>query len=99
MRPDKKRIELDLDNLKKGRILVVKVPPFYDREYLYEISAAGGKVLRANLYHSPRVKKQWSFDDLELLFGNGMIRFAEESDIEKQRKANAVAEPEDEDGG
>jgi hypothetical protein len=87
MRPGKKRIDLDTERLKKGAILVVKVPPFYDKEYLYEISGSGGKVVRANLYHSPRVKKEWSMDDLALLFGNGMVRFAEEADLASREQA------------
>lgn len=91
MRPDKNRVELDLERLKKGQLLVVKVPPFYDHEYLYEISGAGGKLVRATLYRSPKVKKQWSFDDLELLFGNGMIRFAEETDLQKVNKGQSAA--------
>lgn len=86
MSSSKKKSDIDLERLKKGQLLVVKVPPFYDREYIYEISGAGGKLVRANLYHSPRVKKQWSFDDLELLFNNGIIRFAEESDLEINRQ-------------
>lgn len=70
----------DPEKLVKGTLLVVKVPPFYDREYLYEVSGAGGKLLRASLYHSPKVKKQWTFADLSILFANGMIRFASEQD-------------------
>jgi hypothetical protein len=83
MAAEKGKKALDADKLKKGCLLVVKAPPFFDKEYIYEISGAGGKQIRANLYHSPRVKKQWSLDDLEILFDNGMIRFAEESDLKK----------------
>lgn len=79
----RKKIEIDPEDLKKGQLLVVKVPPFYDREYIYEVTGAGGKLVRAALYRSPKVKKQWSFEDLELLFENGMIRFADESDLQK----------------
>ena len=88
MRPENKGNELDQSKLKKGQLLVVKVPPFYDREYIYEINGAGGKLLRATLYHSPRVKKQWSFEDLELLFDNDMMRFADEADLAKFKAAN-----------
>lgn len=83
---DKKQ-ELDPKKLKKGQLLVVKVPPFFDREYIYQISGAGGKIIRADLYHSPRVKKKWTCDDLSLLFENGMIRFAEESDLQNITKS------------
>ena len=94
MCPGKKPLDLDPKLLKKGQVLVVKVPPFYDREYLYEISGAGGKLVRANLYHSPRVKKQWTFEDLEMLYANGMIRFAVESDLPKQAsdKSDQISE-------
>lgn len=83
MRRITKPREFDPEKLKKGQLLVVRVPPFYDKEYLYEVSGAGGKVLRANLYHSPRVKKQWTYQDLEILFDNGMIRFAANNDLER----------------
>lgn len=83
MPADKSKSNLDLDRLKKGGLLVVKAPPFFDKEYIYEISGAGGKQIRANLYHSPKVKKQWSLADLEILFENKIIRFAEEADMKK----------------
>lgn len=86
MQPDKDKQIFDADRLKKGCLLVVKVPPFFDKEYLYEISGAGGKQVRATLYRSPTVKKQWSLDDLEILFDNAMIRFANDSDLQKHTK-------------
>lgn len=86
MRRIKKNNEFDPAKLKKGQVLVVKVPPFYDREYLYEITGAGEKVIRADLYHSPTVKKHWSISDLSLLFANGMIRFATDSDLDRLAK-------------
>ena len=89
MAADNGRRKLDADKLKKGCLLVVKAPPFFDKEYIYEISGAGGKQIRATLYHSPRVKKQWSLDDLEILFDNGMIRFAEESDLNKSAQLSS----------
>ncbi len=79
----KDRVPFNPDDFKKGRLLIVKVPPFYDKEYLYEVSGAGASVVRANLYHSPKVKKQWSHDDLGLLFDNGMVRFAQEADVQR----------------
>lgn len=90
MRRISKPREFDPEKLKKGQLLVVRVPPFYDKEYLYEISGAGGKLLRANLYHSPRVKKQWSFKDLEILFDNGMIRFASDADQARLKLSSAI---------
>ena len=70
-------------NLKKGQILVVKVPPFFDQQYFYEITAAGDKMIRASLYHSPKVKKQWTPDEYKLLQEHGMIRLADDQDMAK----------------
>lgn len=75
---------LEVEKLTKGQLLIVKVPPFYNKEYLYEISSAGNKLIRVNLYHSPTVKKQWSLADLSLLFNSGMIRFATEKEINER---------------
>ncbi len=94
MDPRKKRISVDPEKLKKGQLLLVKVPPFYDKEYAYEISGAGGKIVRANLHHSPTVKKQWTYDDIELLFGNGMMRFADsaEAQVKESSPEDAASE-------
>lgn len=86
---------LDAEKLKKGQILIVKVPPFYDKEYFYEIIGAGGKLVRAKLFHSPTVKKQWTFEDLELLAQTGMVRFATDEDLSRHQaslQANAQYE-------
>ncbi len=73
-------------------MLVVKAPPFFDREYMYEITSAGTSLVRATLQHSPKVKKQWTLDDLEILFENGMIRFANEKDLlSKERAGDSAA--------
>ncbi len=69
--------------IKKGRLLVVKTPPYYAKTYLYEIISAGEKQIRAGLYHSPTVKKSWTVEEFDLLIAMGMIRFAEEDDREK----------------
>ena len=79
----KKQPVLDRDKLKKGQLIVVKVAPFFDKEYLYEISGAGGSMVRATLYHSPTVKKQWSIGDLQVYFANGIIRFAKDADVQR----------------
>lgn len=80
--------QLDREKLKKGEVLAVKVPPFYDKEYLYEIIGAGGKLVRARLFHSPTVKKQWSFEDLDLLAQTGMARIASAEDLQKYEAQN-----------
>jgi hypothetical protein len=71
------------ESLKKGQILVVKVPPFFDQEYFYEVIAAGGKVIRVSLYKSPKVKKHWSVEEYQLLTEHGMIRPAGAADLER----------------
>ncbi|HEY9775272.1 MAG TPA: hypothetical protein V6C81_16015 [Planktothrix sp.] len=65
---------------KKGQLLIVKAPPFYNKEYFYEIVSAGGKQIRATLYHSPKVKKSWTVDELKLLIEHGVIRIAKDGE-------------------
>jgi hypothetical protein len=62
-----------LPELKKGQLLKVKAPPYYVKEYVYEVTGAGGKVIRASLHHSPKVKKSWTLEELEILFDMGII--------------------------
>jgi hypothetical protein len=76
-------------NLQKGQILIVKVPPFFDREYFYEVMAAGGKVIRASLYHSPKVKKQWTLEEYALLIEHDIIRLADKQDLERLASMDA----------
>jgi hypothetical protein len=61
-------------DLKKGDQLAVKAPPYYKDEYVYEVTSAGDKLVRANLAHSPTVKKSWSTQELQLLIQMGVIR-------------------------
>jgi len=62
--------------ISKGSFIVVKSPPYYRDEYLYQITSAGEKVIRASLYHSPKVKKSWSVSELNLLIKMGIVRLA-----------------------
>lgn len=64
--------------IKKGQILIVKVAPYYEKEYYYEVTSAGEKLIRADLYHSPTVKKNWTKKELETLIDLGIIRLAQE---------------------
>ncbi|HMO23659.1 MAG TPA: hypothetical protein PKC98_22065 [Candidatus Melainabacteria bacterium] len=73
---------MDLE-FKKGQLLILKVAPYYEREYFYEITSAGDKLVRASLYHSPKVKKSWSREELETMFNLGIARIAK--DHEKPR--------------
>lgn len=93
----KKKTEpiLDPEKVKKGQLLAVRTPPFYDKEYLYEVTGAGGKLVRAKLFHSPTVKKQWTFEDLELLAQTGMVRFAGDEDVQKHQQKMSDAAPDD----
>lgn len=67
----------------KGQLLVVKVPPYYEKEYFYQITSAGEKLVRADLFHSPKVKKNWSVEELEMLIEHGIIRLAREGEEPK----------------
>src|ERR1700679_3422754 len=78
-------------NLKKGQILVVRVPPFFDREYFYEVMGAGGKVIRVSLYRSPKVKKHWTIEEYALLTEHGMIRLAEKEDLARLAELDAAS--------
>ena len=66
------------ERLEKGQLLVVKVPPYYEKEYYYQVTSAGEKMVRADLFHSPKVKKHWTVEQLEALMNMGIIRLAEE---------------------
>lgn len=58
----------------KGQLLGVKAPPLFEKEYIYEITGAGDKVIRASLRHSPKVKKQWTHEQFALLLEHGIVR-------------------------
>lgn len=67
-------------NIVKGQKLFVKAPPYYEKEYLYEVTSAGDKQIRASLYKSPTVKKSWSREELILLIEMGIVRPADDTD-------------------
>jgi hypothetical protein len=87
------------ESLKKGQILVVKVPPFFEREYFYEVMGAGGKVIRASLYHSPKVKKHWTMEEYDLLIEHGLVRPADKEDLRRLAELGSQAgeQPQSED--
>jgi hypothetical protein len=58
----------------KGELILVKAPPYYEKEYIYEVVSAGEKQIRANLHHSPKVKKSWSLEEFRLLQEMGIVR-------------------------
>jgi hypothetical protein len=60
--------------------LLVKAPPYYEKEYFYEITGAGDKQIRATLYHSPKVKKSWSVEEFKLLIEMGVVRLAKDGE-------------------
>lgn len=68
-------------NIKKGQLLAVKAPPLFEREYVYEVTAAGDKQIRADLRHSPKVKKHWSPQEFALLQEHGIIRLIDAQEI------------------
>ena len=65
----------------KGQLLAVKAPPYYTKEYFYEVESAGLKLVRAKLYHSPKVHKSWTKEELEILMDMGIIRLADHSEL------------------
>lgn len=68
-------------NIKKGQLLAVKAPPLFEREYVYEVTAAGDKQIRADLRHSPKVKKHWTPEEFALLQEHGIIRLIDAQEI------------------
>jgi hypothetical protein len=56
-------------------LLIIKAPPLYKTEYFYEVTGAGDKQVRASLYHSPKVKKSWTVEELKLMIEMGVVRF------------------------
>lgn len=66
-----------LPDLKKGQLIIVKAPPYYEKEYVYEITACGEKIIRASLHHSPKVKKAWTPEELGLMFEMGLVKLTE----------------------
>jgi hypothetical protein len=86
-----------LPEMKKGTLLMVKAPPYYEKEYLYEVLSAGDKLIRAGLYHSPTVRKNWSKDELLALFNNGIVRLAKDDEIRASSTLSAHPPQESED--
>jgi hypothetical protein len=66
------------EEIRKGQLLIVKSPPYYEKEYFYQVTSAGDKLIRADLYHSPKVKKSWTVIELEKLIEFGIVRLAQE---------------------
>lgn len=69
-----------MERLQKGQLLVVKVAPLYEKEYFYQVTSAGEKLVRADLFHSPKVKKNWTIEELEILMEHGIVRLAKENE-------------------
>lgn len=82
-----------LPEIKKGTLLMLKVPPYFSKEYLYEVTSAGDKLFRANLYKSPTVKKQWTHAELLALFNNKIVRLADEKDVQAYQAATSDSRP------
>lgn len=69
------------EEIKKGQLVAVKAPPYYKKEYIYEITSAGDKLLRATLYHSPTVRKSWKQEEFMLLIEMGIVRLIGKEEI------------------
>ena len=68
-----------LPEIKKGQLLKVKAPPYFEKEYVYEVTGAGDKMIRASLHNSPRVKKNWTKEELAILFDMGIVSLADDA--------------------
>jgi hypothetical protein len=90
-----------LPELKRGSLLVIKTPPFFNKEYLYEITSAGDKLIRASLYHSPTVRRSWTKEALQVHFEHGIVRTANDADIanlsvnSNELKSDSANQPEE----
>lgn len=94
MRIKKQRPELP--ELNKGTLLAIKAPPYFNKEYFYEVTSAGEKLIRASLFHSPTVRKSWSREELRVQFEHGVVRLATEAEAAGLQQTPATAqEPSD----
>jgi len=64
-------------DVKRGQLLKVKAPPLFEKEYLYVVTASGDKMIRPDLQHSPKVKKQWTHEEFQLSVKHGIIRLVD----------------------
>ena len=79
--------------VQKGQLILVKAPPYYEKEYFYEVTSAGDKLIRASLYHSPKVKKSWSLEEFLLLIEMKMVRLANEQEGPGQPVQSSESDP------
>lgn len=63
--------------IKRGQLIKVKAPPLFEKEYLYVVTGAGGKIIRADLQNSPKVKKQWTQEEFELSIKHGIVKLVD----------------------
>jgi hypothetical protein len=85
------------ERLQKGQLLVVKVAPLYEKEYFYQVTSAGEKLVRADLFHSPKVKKNWTIEELEILMEHGIVRVARDDEKPPEPPSAAVQTESDDD--
>jgi len=85
------------ERLQKGQLLVVKVAPLYEKEYFYQITSAGEKLVRADLFHSPKVKKNWTIEELEILMEHGIVRVARDDEKPPEPSSSASQTESDDD--
>ena len=68
----------------KGQYLLVKAPPYYTRDYVYQVTGAGDCRIRAALHGSPRVRKSWTAKELELLIEMGIVKQITAEEVRKR---------------
>lgn len=89
-----KKPKFSADEIKKGQLIAVKAPPYYKKEYIYEVTSAGDKLIRANLYHSPTVRKSWKLEEFLLLIEMGIIRLAAPDELPSVKPQSSPEDPE-----
>jgi hypothetical protein len=70
--------DTQLSRISKGQLLGVMTPPYYTKEYVYEVTGCGDKIIRAILKGSAKVRKSWSREELLLLLEMGMVRLIDD---------------------
>ena len=86
----------ELPELNKGTLLAIKAPPYFNKEYFYEVTSAGEKLIRASLFHSPTVRKSWSREELRVQFEHGVVRLATESEAAGLQQSSRTQEQQSE---
>ena len=72
---------MEMNSLKKGQYLAVKAPPYYSKEYFYEVTSAGEKIIRAKLVGSSKVSKSWTKEEFLASINHHIIKLIDKNDM------------------